>query len=154
MSSSVPVFKIDENQFVPYEEVTGEQLRRAVTLARQDDVPANYYVGVKKMATAFRRAGGRDGDKLLDVLGPLTNRSLGARGRATVKQHSLRQDPGTFPHQRRDSRLDPDREEASHLLVGSFLGNRSDHEVKVTSAHALDLSKANLRLMHPPTRTN
>lgn len=69
MAVSVPDFvEVDENQFVPYDEVTGEQLKRAVNRALQNNVPGNYYLGIRKAMTAFRRAGGTDSDVVTDVL--------------------------------------------------------------------------------------
>jgi hypothetical protein len=65
----VPDFvEVQENQFVPYNEVTGEQLRRAIALALQGNVPGNYYLRIRKAMTAFRRAGGTDSDVVMDVL--------------------------------------------------------------------------------------
>lgn len=69
MPVSVPDFvEVDENQFVPYDEVTGEQLKRAVNRALQNSVPGNYYLSIRKAMTAFRRAGGTDPDFVADVL--------------------------------------------------------------------------------------
>lgn len=69
MSISVPDFvEVGENQFVSYDEVTGKQLKHAVALALQGNVPGNYYLGIRKAMTAFRRAGGTDSDIVLHVL--------------------------------------------------------------------------------------
>jgi hypothetical protein len=69
MSISPPDFvQVDENQFVPYDEVTGEQLKHAIKLALQNSAPGNYYLGIRKAMTAFRRAGGTDSDLVMDVL--------------------------------------------------------------------------------------
>jgi hypothetical protein len=69
VSVSVPDFvEVQENHFVPYDEVTGKQLKRAVELALQGNVPGNYYLRIRKAMTAFRRAGGRDSDIVMDVL--------------------------------------------------------------------------------------
>ena len=65
----VPDFvEVDENQFVPYDEVPGEQLKHAVKRALQNSVPGNYYLRIRKAMTAFRRAGGTDSDVVMDVL--------------------------------------------------------------------------------------
>lgn len=69
MSVSVPDFvEVCENQFVPYDEVTGKQLKHAVELALRGNVPGNYYLSIRKAMTAFRRAGGTDSDVVIDVL--------------------------------------------------------------------------------------
>jgi len=60
--------EVDENQFVPYDEVTGGQLKHAVRLALQNSAPGKYYLGIRKAMTAFRRAGGTDSDVVTDVL--------------------------------------------------------------------------------------
>jgi hypothetical protein len=74
---SVPDFvEVDENQYVPYDEVTGEQLKRAINRALQNSVPGNYYLGIRKAMTAFRRAGGTDSDVVMDML--CRSRRLGA----------------------------------------------------------------------------
>ncbi len=69
MSISIPAFiEVDENQFVASDEITGGQLKDAVKLALQSNVPGNYYLGIRKVMTAFRRAGGTDSDVVLDIL--------------------------------------------------------------------------------------
>ena len=69
MSLSVPDFvEVRENQFVPYDEVTGKQLKHTVELALRSNVPGNYYLRIRKAMTAFRRAGGKDCDVVMDVL--------------------------------------------------------------------------------------
>jgi hypothetical protein len=65
----VPDFvRVDENLFVAYEALTGEQPQRAAKLALQVDVPGSYFLGVRKAMTAFRRARGQDSDVVVEIL--------------------------------------------------------------------------------------